>query len=219
MGRARPIALPRAASDEVGLSSAGGADGPAEVASPLPFDRRLRILGDTAFEAFCSVDDDRCYLRVNPATERVLGAPADQIIGRRVDDFTLPQHLPELERLWEQFRREGSLEGLYLVAQGHGSIQPIRYRAQWHYLPGEHLIVALEAQLPQPGAVGGPRLTTRELEILTLAADGRSNQEIAERLVLSPATVKTHLQNTYRKLEVPDRAAAVAFALRAGLIS
>jgi DNA-binding NarL/FixJ family response regulator len=63
------------------------------------------------------------------------------------------------------------------------------------------------------------RLTVRELEIVSLAADGHSNQEIAERLVLSAATVKTHLQNTYRKLEVPDRAAAVALALRAGLIT
>jgi two-component system nitrate/nitrite response regulator NarL len=43
-------------------------------------------------------------------------------------------------------------------------------------------------------------------------------QQIAERLVLSPGTVKTHFQNVYAKWGVPDRAAAVAEALRQGLI-
>jgi ATP/maltotriose-dependent transcriptional regulator MalT len=43
-------------------------------------------------------------------------------------------------------------------------------------------------------------LTDRELEILQLAADGISGRHIAERLVISPATVKTHFANTYRKL-------------------
>jgi two-component system nitrate/nitrite response regulator NarL len=64
-----------------------------------------------------------------------------------------------------------------------------------------------------------PLLTARELEVLRLAADGLSAPEIAERLMLSVTTVKTHLQNTYGKLEVTDRAAAVAQALRRGLLT
>jgi two-component system nitrate/nitrite response regulator NarL len=61
-------------------------------------------------------------------------------------------------------------------------------------------------------------LTTRELEILRLAADGLSAPEIAARLVISVTTVKTHLQHIYAKLEVSDRAAAVATALRRGVL-
>jgi two-component system, NarL family, nitrate/nitrite response regulator NarL len=63
-----------------------------------------------------------------------------------------------------------------------------------------------------------PKLTPREREILTLAAEGRSGPEIARKLFLSPATVKTHLANIYEKLEVSDRAAAVAKALRTGVL-
>ena len=66
--------------------------------------------------------------------------------------------------------------------------------------------------------VDSPILSERELEILRLAADGMSNAEIAERLHVSGTTVKTHLAHVYDKLEVPDRAAAVARAIRRGLL-
>jgi DNA-binding NarL/FixJ family response regulator len=62
------------------------------------------------------------------------------------------------------------------------------------------------------------RLSGRELEVLQLAAEGHSGPKIADRLGLSPATVKTHFENLYGKLGVSDRAAAVADALRTGLI-
>lgn len=64
-----------------------------------------------------------------------------------------------------------------------------------------------------------PILTARELEILRMAAQGLSAPEIAKRLVVSVTTVKTHLQHVYAKLEVSDRAAAVAQALRRGLLT
>lgn len=61
-------------------------------------------------------------------------------------------------------------------------------------------------------------LTAREVEILQLAANGLSGPRIAEHLVISPATVKTHFENVYAKLGVPDRAAAVAEVMRRGVI-
>jgi DNA-binding NarL/FixJ family response regulator len=61
-------------------------------------------------------------------------------------------------------------------------------------------------------------LTPRELEVLTLAAQGLTGPEIAERLLLSAATIKTHLENLYAKMGVSSRVAAVAYALREGLI-
>jgi DNA-binding CsgD family transcriptional regulator len=61
-------------------------------------------------------------------------------------------------------------------------------------------------------------LSPRELEVLRLAAEGRSGPEIARRLVVSPSTVKTHFEHIYEKLGVGDRAGAVAHALRTGLI-
>ena len=61
-------------------------------------------------------------------------------------------------------------------------------------------------------------LTSREREIIALTAQGLLAPEIGRRLYLSPATVKTHLQRLYGKLGVSDRAAAVAEALRRGLL-
>lgn len=56
-----------------------------------------------------------------------------------------------------------------------------------------------------------PRLTPREREILDLVAQGKTNAEIAERLWVSPGTVRKHLENVYGKLEVHTRSAAAAF--------
>jgi two-component system nitrate/nitrite response regulator NarL len=64
-----------------------------------------------------------------------------------------------------------------------------------------------------------PILSTRELEVLRLAADGLSAVEIGQRLHLSKTTVRTHLQHVYEKLGVGDRTAAVAQALRSGLLN
>lgn len=62
------------------------------------------------------------------------------------------------------------------------------------------------------------RLSRRELEVLRLLADGLSTAEIAERLVVEPSTVKSHLQSTYDKLGVSGRGGAVAEGMRRGLI-
>jgi two-component system nitrate/nitrite response regulator NarL len=63
-----------------------------------------------------------------------------------------------------------------------------------------------------------PALTPREQEILHLIAAGKSLPEIAKELYLGLTTVKTHVQHLYEKLGVSDRAAAVATAMRRGLI-
>jgi DNA-binding NarL/FixJ family response regulator len=62
-----------------------------------------------------------------------------------------------------------------------------------------------------------PELTRREREVLALIAEGLTNREIADRLVVSEHTVHRHVTNILRKLELPSRAAAAAHAVRAGL--
>jgi len=65
---------------------------------------------------------------------------------------------------------------------------------------------------------GRPELTVRESEVLGMIAEGLSAPEIGRRIHLSPTTVKTHLHTLYEKLGVSDRAAAVAEAMRRGLL-
>jgi PAS domain S-box-containing protein len=68
------------------------------------------------------------------------------------------------------------------------------------------------------GELSAPMLSPRELEVLQLSATGYARRQIAEEIELSEATVKTHFEHIYRKLGVPDRASAIAEALRQGLI-
>jgi len=62
-----------------------------------------------------------------------------------------------------------------------------------------------------------PELSDRELEVLELIARGMSNQQIVDRLVISPKTVRNHISNIFSKLQVRDRAEAVVRAREAGM--
>ena len=60
-------------------------------------------------------------------------------------------------------------------------------------------------------------LTQRESEVLALLVSGHSNKGIAQKLVISEDTVKTHIRGLYRKIDVADRGGAIAYALREGI--
>jgi DNA-binding NarL/FixJ family response regulator len=83
-----------------------------------------------------------------------------------------------------------------------------------------HLIAALASQpeprRPRPGRF--EELTDRELEVVALVARGLTNDEIAERLMVSPATSKTHVSRAMVKLGAHDRAQLVVFAYESALV-
>jgi DNA-binding CsgD family transcriptional regulator len=62
------------------------------------------------------------------------------------------------------------------------------------------------------------KLTLREVEVLSLVAEGYTNREVADSLVIGAATVKRHLDNVFAKLGVSSRTAAAAAAIRSGLL-
>jgi DNA-binding NarL/FixJ family response regulator len=84
-----------------------------------------------------------------------------------------------------------------------------------------HLDPAVARQLTRRMAgpqVGLAALTVREREILVLVAHGHSNRDIADRLVISERTARTHVSNVLAKLQLPSRTQAALLAIREGLI-
>ena len=182
-------------------------------------DPRLRTVFRASLAGLMVLDDDRRCVSLNDSAGRLLGAPASELVGRGLADFVPLEHRDRLERFWTRLQTDAELEGGCELLPRNGSILPIAFRAIWSYGPGEHIIAATETPWAAASSSDSAQLTRREREVIRLVADGCSNKEIASQLVLSPATVKTHLSNIYEKLEVTDRAAAVAVALRAGTIS
>jgi DNA-binding NarL/FixJ family response regulator len=104
-------------------------------------------------------------------------------------------------------------EALEQVADNRAIIDPAVHH---------HLIDAIAAAPAAPGAQGQTPalpagLTPREAEVLALIAEGLSNGEIADRLVVSEGTVKSHINHMFAKIDVRDRAQAVSYAYQHGL--
>ena len=75
-----------------------------------------------------------------------------------------------------------------------------------------------EFNAPRPAENSAEQLTEREMDVLRLIARGKSNKEIADTLIISEKTVKTHVSNILSKLHLADRTQAASYALRQRLV-
>jgi DNA-binding NarL/FixJ family response regulator len=100
------------------------------------------------------------------------------------------------------------LRAIHAVSHGEAIFSPAIAQRLTQYF-------ATVGHMAPPSAF--PELTEREREVLGLIAQGRSNGEIADRLVLSQKTVRNHVSNIFSKLQVADRAQAIIRAREAGL--
>jgi DNA-binding NarL/FixJ family response regulator len=102
------------------------------------------------------------------------------------------------------------LRAIRVVADGGSLLSPtVTRRVIEHFTTGP-----VRRTTPHPGIAG---LTDREREIVAWVATGRSNDEIAAELVVSPATVRTHVSRAMLKLRARDRAQLVVFGIESGL--
>ena len=148
------------------------------------------------------------------ATRRLtaLGSPARVLI---LTTFDLDEYVYEAIRagasgfLLKDVQPAQLVDAVRVVAAGEALLAPTVTRRLLDHFAGQ-----LPSTGPPPELA---RLTERELEILTLLAEGLSNAELAERLFLSETTVKSHVSSVLRKLDLRDRVQAVVLAYKVGL--
>jgi DNA-binding NarL/FixJ family response regulator len=150
------------------------------------------------------------------ATRRIV-AEHDSIAVLMLTTFDLNEYVYDALRagasgfLLKDVMPEDLIAAVRVVAAGDGLIAPTITK---------RLIAQFARMAPRSTPPRGlDELTPRELEVLTLVARGLSNREIAGELVLSEATVKTHVKRILSKLGVRDRVQAVVLAYEAGLVA
>jgi len=111
---------------------------------------------------------------------------------------------------------------LQTTYEGNAWIDPLVARTvltQMRFQPSTTPTIAIQAAEPGFSQIlENSPLTDREMEVLQLIVEGRSNQDIADRLYITVGTVKTHVRNILSKLCADDRTQAAVLALRAGLV-
>jgi DNA-binding CsgD family transcriptional regulator len=169
------------------------------------------------------VDDDRRYLAANRACCLLFRLPEEEVMRLCHDDVVAPDRRGQMHRLWKQFLRQGTLTGTSELLLPDGMLLSVDFGGVANVAPGRHLSVFLPAGWDKEAVANAAtrpvasEITEREREILGFVAMGQSVEEIAERLFLSPHTVRTHIRNARMKLGANSRAHAIALAFAAGL--
>jgi NarL family two-component system response regulator LiaR len=105
---------------------------------------------------------------------------------------------------------DGLVDAIHAAHRGEARLHPAVTRK---------LMEQVAAQPPGRKAVDGPQLTEREGDVIRLVAQGKSNREIAEALVISEKTAKAHVSNILSKLGLNDRTQMAIYAFKNGLVA
>ena len=92
------------------------------------------------------------------------------------------------------------------------------YEGETYIQPNMASLLFKKMNNDDSGAVHNTRLTKREVEVLKLITEGLLNKEIAHRLCISEKTVKNHVSNIFKKIEVSDRTQAAVFAIKNAIV-
>jgi DNA-binding NarL/FixJ family response regulator len=167
-------------------------------------------------------DDDRCLVDANHAALLLLRCTRRDLLRLRVDDLLEEDVRARLDELWRRFLTRGASTSTHELVRpfARPGSRPVTVEVAGvaHAGPDRHLAVCTpvrRVEEPRFGRVDG-RLSDREREVLRMVAQGADGPAIAAELVLSPATVRTHVNNAMRKLGARTRAHAVTLAIQRG---
>jgi DNA-binding CsgD family transcriptional regulator len=169
-------------------------------------------------------DDQRRYLDANRAACLLLRCSRHEVLRRSIDDLTPLERRDDTAALWAEFLRDGTQSGTFELLMPDGPRLRVDYSATANIEPGRHLSILLVAGHEDPELLPvanseSPLLTEREREVLALIAMGESSGGIAAALVISPATVETHVRHCIVKLGARNRAHAITLGLQHGEIA
>ena len=166
------------------------------------------------------LDEERVYLEANPALCALLGAFRAEIVGQPADRFVAPEERAALDAEWRWLWESRDWVCERTLVRVDGSRVHGHYGARTGVIGGRRVAVVVWIGVePQDGeeasapTVALGRLTAREREVLSLVALGHTSAEIAEELVISTETVRTHVRNAMAKTGARTRAQLVAVAL------
>ena len=214
---------PSARSERVQRSVAAAAEAVLEARDRVP---KLRRTFEHSHVPMVMADARRRVVEVNHPARLWFRLSREEMRTFAIGDLTPAPPRGVMEQAWSRLLDAECVAGRYPAHASDGSRIDLVYYGVAHVLPGLHLIAFAPADWPAPefDAItddrpdAGAALTPREIEVLALAADGLNAPDVARQLGISPATVRSHLAHAYEKLGVGNRAAAVAKAMRLGVI-
>jgi DNA-binding CsgD family transcriptional regulator len=172
------------------------------------------------------LDEQRCHVEVNGAYVSLLGYPVRELRGHPVYEFVVGG--PQVTAAeWREALRGGSFTGETEMRCADGHTVSVQWAANPEQVTGRRLVLFVALSTSRWGAharrsVATPLdklpLTTRELEIVSLIALGRTGPEIADELRIAHDTVRSHARNAMLKSGARSRAHLVAKVLGEGVM-
>jgi PAS domain S-box-containing protein len=176
--------------------------------------------------AMALMDAQRRFVEVNGACLQLLGYSRDELVGRHFYDISATGQVFR-QREWERVLKQRQFIGVRELKRADGVTVRVEFAGHIETFTRTPLVLLVAIRSSRGGRKLNPRkerlvssgaLTERELEVVSLVAAGDNGPEIAERLHLSPNTVRTHTRNAMDKTGARTRSHLVAKVLSEGTL-
>jgi PAS domain S-box-containing protein len=175
------------------------------------------VLFERSSNPVALLDEGRRFVDVNEAALALLGQTRGGVIGRYSSDLMVSDERADAINRWRRLVERGEDSGRQTFVRPDGSEVQAHFAGRMTEVDDRRLAVfVVDTTVPRASPAVGPPIaivTHREREVIRLIALGATTREIAAELWISPETVRSHVRNAMRKLDVRTRAQLVAICL------